>query len=50
MGPFEHASVQVNFGHMGYEDARRSMQLFAAEVLPDFLPAHAAPPRKAQAG
>src|SRR6476619_7172224 len=50
MGPFEHASLQINFGHMGYEDARRSMQLFASEVLPDFLPAHAAPPRKAQAG
>ena len=28
----------------------RSMKLFAAEVLPDFLPAHAAPPRKVQAG
>jgi alkanesulfonate monooxygenase SsuD/methylene tetrahydromethanopterin reductase-like flavin-dependent oxidoreductase (luciferase family) len=50
MGPFEHASLQINFGHMGYEDARRSMQLFGSEVLPDFLPAHAAPPRKAQAG
>jgi alkanesulfonate monooxygenase SsuD/methylene tetrahydromethanopterin reductase-like flavin-dependent oxidoreductase (luciferase family) len=50
MGPFEHASLQINFGHMGYEDARRSMQLFASEVLPGFLPAHAAPPRKAQAG
>ncbi len=50
MGPFEHASLQINFGDMGYADARRSMQLFASEVLPEFLSTHAAPARKVQAG
>jgi len=35
-GGFEHASMQVNFLTLPYEEARRSMQLFAAEVMPHF--------------
>jgi alkanesulfonate monooxygenase SsuD/methylene tetrahydromethanopterin reductase-like flavin-dependent oxidoreductase (luciferase family) len=50
MGPFEHASVQINFGHMAYEDARASMQLFASEVMPAFRSAPAEPLRKVKAG
>lgn len=32
-GPFEHASLQINFSDLPYDDARRSMRLFAAEVM-----------------
>jgi alkanesulfonate monooxygenase SsuD/methylene tetrahydromethanopterin reductase-like flavin-dependent oxidoreductase (luciferase family) len=43
-GKFEHASMQVNFGRLGFDDAGRSMRLFSKEVMPEFLsaPAHAA--------
>lgn len=37
IGPFEMASLQVNFGDMPYEVARTSMRLFANEVMPTFL-------------
>jgi alkanesulfonate monooxygenase SsuD/methylene tetrahydromethanopterin reductase-like flavin-dependent oxidoreductase (luciferase family) len=50
MGPFEHASLQINFGHMAYADAQRSMQLFASEVMPAFRSAPAEPLRKVKAG
>ena len=36
MGPFEHASLQINFGHMNRADALSSLRLFAAEVMPAF--------------
>lgn len=35
-GDYEHASLQINFGSIPYEDARRSMRLFAREVMPAF--------------
>jgi alkanesulfonate monooxygenase SsuD/methylene tetrahydromethanopterin reductase-like flavin-dependent oxidoreductase (luciferase family) len=35
-GGFEHASMQVNFVTLPVEEARRSMELFAAEVMPQF--------------
>jgi alkanesulfonate monooxygenase SsuD/methylene tetrahydromethanopterin reductase-like flavin-dependent oxidoreductase (luciferase family) len=35
-GDFEHASLQINFGSIPYEDARASMRLFAREVMPAF--------------
>jgi alkanesulfonate monooxygenase SsuD/methylene tetrahydromethanopterin reductase-like flavin-dependent oxidoreductase (luciferase family) len=35
-GDFEHASLQINYGSITYEDARRSMRLFAREVMPAF--------------
>jgi natural product biosynthesis luciferase-like monooxygenase protein len=35
-GPFEHASLQVNFADLDYSDAGRSLRLFAAEVMPRF--------------
>ena len=35
-GEFEHASLQINFGSIGYDDARRSLRLFCREVLPAF--------------
>jgi alkanesulfonate monooxygenase SsuD/methylene tetrahydromethanopterin reductase-like flavin-dependent oxidoreductase (luciferase family) len=35
-GGFEHASMQVNFVTMPVTVARRSMELFAAEVMPHF--------------
>jgi alkanesulfonate monooxygenase SsuD/methylene tetrahydromethanopterin reductase-like flavin-dependent oxidoreductase (luciferase family) len=35
-GDFEHASLQINFGSIPYEEARRSMRLFAREVMPQF--------------
>ena len=41
-GDFEHASLQINFGHIPYEDARRSMRLFASEVMPKFTRTQAA--------
>jgi alkanesulfonate monooxygenase SsuD/methylene tetrahydromethanopterin reductase-like flavin-dependent oxidoreductase (luciferase family) len=34
MGPFEHASMQINFTRLDIDAARRSMQLFAREVMP----------------
>ncbi|MEK7216012.1 MAG: LLM class flavin-dependent oxidoreductase [Chloroflexota bacterium] len=34
VGGFEVASLQVNFATMAYDDARRSVELFAHEVLP----------------
>jgi alkanesulfonate monooxygenase SsuD/methylene tetrahydromethanopterin reductase-like flavin-dependent oxidoreductase (luciferase family) len=34
LGPFEHASLQVNFGMLPFDEAQRSMRLFAAEILP----------------
>jgi hypothetical protein len=33
-GGFEHASLQVNFSTMRFEDALASMRLFANEVMP----------------
>jgi alkanesulfonate monooxygenase SsuD/methylene tetrahydromethanopterin reductase-like flavin-dependent oxidoreductase (luciferase family) len=35
-GDFEIASIQVNFNNIGYDDALRSMTLFAKEVMPHF--------------
>ena len=35
-GPFEHASLQINFADMDYEPARQSLRLFAREVMPHF--------------
>ena len=35
-GGFEHASMQVNFATLPFEAARRSMELFSAEVMPHF--------------
>jgi alkanesulfonate monooxygenase SsuD/methylene tetrahydromethanopterin reductase-like flavin-dependent oxidoreductase (luciferase family) len=37
IGPFESASLQVNFNTIGYDDARRSIELFAREVMPQFV-------------
>jgi alkanesulfonate monooxygenase SsuD/methylene tetrahydromethanopterin reductase-like flavin-dependent oxidoreductase (luciferase family) len=34
MGPFEHASLQINISNLDIEAARRSMRLFAQEVIP----------------
>lgn len=36
IGPFEQASLQVNFGSIELEDARASLRLFCKEVLPQF--------------
>ena len=36
IGPFEHASVQVNFGDIAFSDALASLRLFCKEVLPHF--------------
>jgi alkanesulfonate monooxygenase SsuD/methylene tetrahydromethanopterin reductase-like flavin-dependent oxidoreductase (luciferase family) len=41
-GDFEHASLQINFGSIAYEDARASMRLFAKEVMPAYTEAPAA--------
>jgi alkanesulfonate monooxygenase SsuD/methylene tetrahydromethanopterin reductase-like flavin-dependent oxidoreductase (luciferase family) len=43
-GPFEHASLQVNFGGLPRDEALRSLELFAREVMPAFseAPAEAA--------
>jgi alkanesulfonate monooxygenase SsuD/methylene tetrahydromethanopterin reductase-like flavin-dependent oxidoreductase (luciferase family) len=38
-GGFEHASMQVNFFDLGLEDAMGSLELFAHEVIPHFIPA-----------
>jgi alkanesulfonate monooxygenase SsuD/methylene tetrahydromethanopterin reductase-like flavin-dependent oxidoreductase (luciferase family) len=35
-GGFEHASMQVNFSTLPLGEARRSMELFAAEVMPHY--------------
>ena len=35
-GPFEHASMQVNFGTLPPDEALRSLELFAREVMPAF--------------
>jgi alkanesulfonate monooxygenase SsuD/methylene tetrahydromethanopterin reductase-like flavin-dependent oxidoreductase (luciferase family) len=34
VGDFEQASLQVNFNTISYSDAKRSMELFAREVMP----------------
>jgi alkanesulfonate monooxygenase SsuD/methylene tetrahydromethanopterin reductase-like flavin-dependent oxidoreductase (luciferase family) len=36
IGKFEHASLQINFGTLGIAEARKSMRLFAREVMPAF--------------
>jgi alkanesulfonate monooxygenase SsuD/methylene tetrahydromethanopterin reductase-like flavin-dependent oxidoreductase (luciferase family) len=36
VGPFEHASLQINFGTLDFAAAQRSMRLFASEVIPEF--------------
>ena len=33
-GPFDHASLQINFSTLDFEQAQASLRLFAAEVLP----------------
>ncbi len=38
-GPFEHASVQINFSDLDVGLAQASMRLFAAEVMPHFTEA-----------
>ena len=35
-GPFEHASLQINFGAIDFAEAQNSMRLFASEVMPAF--------------
>ena len=35
-GGFEHASLQVNFNLMPFDDAMASLRLFAREVMPRF--------------
>jgi alkanesulfonate monooxygenase SsuD/methylene tetrahydromethanopterin reductase-like flavin-dependent oxidoreductase (luciferase family) len=41
-GEFEVASLQVNFSDLPFEPARRSMELFAREVMPRFAGARSA--------
>jgi alkanesulfonate monooxygenase SsuD/methylene tetrahydromethanopterin reductase-like flavin-dependent oxidoreductase (luciferase family) len=36
IGPFEHASVQVNFGTLPFKEAQNSLRLFASAVMPKF--------------
>jgi alkanesulfonate monooxygenase SsuD/methylene tetrahydromethanopterin reductase-like flavin-dependent oxidoreductase (luciferase family) len=36
IGKFEQASLQVNFGALGVNEALKSMRLFAAQVMPEF--------------
>ena len=36
IGPFEHASLQINFADLDFSAARDSLRLFAAEVMPAF--------------
>jgi alkanesulfonate monooxygenase SsuD/methylene tetrahydromethanopterin reductase-like flavin-dependent oxidoreductase (luciferase family) len=36
MGGCDHASMQVNFNDMAYEDAERSVRLFGEKVIPHF--------------
>lgn len=38
-GGFEHASMQINFNTMPQDEAMRSLELFASEVIPRFTPA-----------
>ena len=33
-GPFEHASLQINFGNLDFAAARQSVRLFASQVMP----------------
>ena len=35
-GGFEHASLQVNFHQMPFDEAERSMRMFAEKVMPAF--------------
>jgi alkanesulfonate monooxygenase SsuD/methylene tetrahydromethanopterin reductase-like flavin-dependent oxidoreductase (luciferase family) len=42
IGPFEHASLQINFANLDAAEAQKSMRLFAAEVMPAFAPARGA--------
>ena len=37
-GGFEHASLQINFSTLPLDEALRSMELFSAEVMPEFRP------------
>jgi alkanesulfonate monooxygenase SsuD/methylene tetrahydromethanopterin reductase-like flavin-dependent oxidoreductase (luciferase family) len=36
IGPFEHASLQVNFGKLGLNEASASLRTFCEEVMPTF--------------
>jgi len=36
LGPFEHASLQINFADLDLAEAQKSLRLFAAEVMPAF--------------
>jgi alkanesulfonate monooxygenase SsuD/methylene tetrahydromethanopterin reductase-like flavin-dependent oxidoreductase (luciferase family) len=36
MGPYEHASLQINFSDLPRDQAQRSMRLFAERVMPKF--------------
>jgi hypothetical protein len=36
LGPFEHASLQVNFGMLPFAEAQKSMRLFASAIMPKF--------------
>jgi alkanesulfonate monooxygenase SsuD/methylene tetrahydromethanopterin reductase-like flavin-dependent oxidoreductase (luciferase family) len=36
-GPFEHASLQINFSSLPFAEAQRSMRLFAHHVMPEFM-------------
>ena len=44
VGGFEIASLQVNFHLIPFDEARRSLQLFAEEVLPAFTGFRSASP------
>ncbi len=37
VGPFEHASLQINFGTLDFAEAQKSLRLFARDVMPEFL-------------
>jgi alkanesulfonate monooxygenase SsuD/methylene tetrahydromethanopterin reductase-like flavin-dependent oxidoreductase (luciferase family) len=39
LGPYEHASLQINFSNLPLAEAQRSMRLFAREVMPKFVAA-----------
>jgi alkanesulfonate monooxygenase SsuD/methylene tetrahydromethanopterin reductase-like flavin-dependent oxidoreductase (luciferase family) len=36
VGDFEQASLQINFGTLDFAEAKKSMRLFAREVMPEF--------------
>ena len=36
IGPFEHASLQINFGAIDVGEAQKSLRLFASQVMPEF--------------